>query len=60
MLSTHVTCIETSAVHAVGIISDKDQVTSHMENGKTEFYSFTSTARGYHVYRRVWNARIGE
>ena len=26
----------------------------------TDVYSFESAARGYHFYRSVWNARIGE
>ena len=31
-----------------------------MEKSKVDSYSFDSAARGYHVYRRMWNARIGE
>ena len=26
----------------------------------SDSYFFESAARGYHVYRRIWNARIGE
>ena len=29
-----------------------------MEKSKVDLYSFDSAARGYHVYRRIWNASL--
>ena len=40
--------------------TDIERLTSDMEKSKPDSYSFDSAARGYHVYRRIWNARIGE